>query len=111
MHFDFKLQKVLLVGAGGKTGIWYAKLMLSHGIEVYAIDEKEVQYTEELTSNQQFYRLSEVASLKPYDAITLTPGVPLSKEIFVNAKSQGNFFRARVLLSVSRLKGDCNYRY
>ena len=89
MHFDFKLQKVLLVGAGGKTGIWYAKLMLSHGIEVYAFDEKEVQYPEELTSNQQFYRLSEVESLEPYDAITLTPGVPLSKEIFVNAQSQG----------------------
>ena len=89
MHFDFKLQKALLVGAGGKTGIWYSKLMLSHGIEVYAFDEKEVEYPEELISNQQFYRLSEVTSLKFYDAITLTPGVPLSKEIFVNAQSQG----------------------
>ena len=94
---DFqKLRSVLLVGAGGITGLWYSRLLLRNRKTIYAYDGNEsVQYPEELTSHEQFHIVSrqEFTSgeiLSKVDGVTLSPGVPLSQPIFQMAAQMEN---------------------
>ena len=90
-----RVTKVLLVGAGGKTGYWYARLLLRDGKDVYAFDQNEkVIYSEELLNHPHFFKVTpdEFANagiLDKVDSVTLSPGVPLTQNIFIKALSSG----------------------
>ncbi|MBL8033096.1 MAG: hypothetical protein JNJ69_05325, partial [Leptospiraceae bacterium] len=73
-------QRVLLIGAGGKTGESYARLLQSHGHHVLWYDKNPTATPQNLDNAQlthigydalEFSRLSGM-----YDLVTLTPGVP-----------------------------------
>ncbi|MDH4262622.1 MAG: UDP-N-acetylmuramoyl-L-alanine--D-glutamate ligase [Spirochaetia bacterium] len=109
-NLDFKkIQKVLLVGAGGKTGYWYARLLIQNGIEVYAFDQNEkVVYSDELLNDKLFHKVSakefsDAGILDKIDSVTLSPGVPLNQNIFLKAKEQNKFIFSELEYSYSKL--------
>ena len=85
--FPENMRKVLVAGAGGVTGSAYCKLLNQNNIEVLALDQKEIYSDTDLLKpilwNENF-KLKEI--LETVDALTLTPGVPLSGELFKTAR-------------------------
>lgn len=87
-----RLRKVLLAGAGGITGVAYRRLLQAHDISVIALDKKELVFD---NSEKNIQYLSWEPDLTwadlpgDLDAITLTPGVPLSNKLFADAKEHG----------------------
>lgn len=88
-------KNILLVGAGGKTGLWYCRLLLQDGHHVFAYDQNDkVTYPEDIINHPRFIRVVDLSwdqfgILKKIDALTLSPGVPLSQEIFKEAEKKG----------------------
>ncbi|MCS6984738.1 MAG: UDP-N-acetylmuramoyl-L-alanine--D-glutamate ligase [Leptospiraceae bacterium] len=85
-------QRVLFVGAKGKTGQAFSRLLLSLGYEVLAYDQNErAPYPPDLLQNNSFFVVLEeqlnLAKLSP-DWLTLSPGVPLSLPIFREAQEK-----------------------
>ena len=88
------MKKVILLGAGGKTGLSYARLLLKEGFEVYAYDQrKSIRYPEYIVNDQNFKEVSEeelknFQILRKTSHLTLSPGVPLKLPIIQEAKKQ-----------------------
>ena len=107
---DFtNVKKVLLVGAGGKTGFWYARLLISNDIEVYAYDKNEaVVYSGELLDNSKFFSVNSAefddqSILDKVDSVTLSPGVPLMQKIFSVAQEKNKFVFSELEYCYSKL--------
>lgn len=92
------IKKILLIGAGGITGRSYAGLLIKHGYVVYVYDASPEKYLELISKQKEYDHSYIVVSpeninsdllLKEVDAITLTPGVPLSLPIFHRYESHG----------------------
>ena len=81
------MKSILLIGAGGKTGRWYARLLLHKGYSVFAYDENQkTEYPDDIYSQNNFYIVSknefqDYSILNKVDKITLSPGVPLNQKI------------------------------
>lgn len=88
---EFRYKNILLVGAGGKTGRSYSTLLLRRFEKLYAYDANpSVEYSQELIDDKRFIRgeeapFQDASILEEVDAITLSPGVPLSLPIFQEA--------------------------
>jgi len=95
MNFNYK--KVLLVGAGGKTGEWYARLLLSDGFEVYLFDSKgDSVLKEDIKNNKASFIVSAFdyengKIIDIVDCVTLSPGVSLKQPIFQEAARKNKF--------------------
>jgi len=88
------MKKILLIGYGGKTGYYYLRLLLADGFFVYAYDDNlEIKLDADLQDNTQLEILKQInveEILGIVNMVTLTPGVPLSKEIFIEVKKRRN---------------------
>lgn len=86
-------ERVLLLGAGGKTGESYAKLLQAHGHHVLWYDKNPKQTPENLDP----FLLTHVphdgldfATLSgDFTLLTLTPGVPLQQPFILAARASG----------------------
>lgn len=86
--------RILLVGAGGKTGIAYGKLLLMHNYTVLAYDKNSAFTT--TVFGYAAGKVQKVAEedfvsgkiLEQCDYVTLSPGVWLGQTIFKMAKAQ-----------------------
>ena len=86
------MKNVLLLGAGGKTGIWYTQLLLREGYHVFAYDQN-YNNAEDIASSISQKNFSIVEDkeyqnqniLKKIDMITLSPGVPLKQPLIETA--------------------------
>jgi UDP-N-acetylmuramoylalanine--D-glutamate ligase len=90
MEFN-SLKKILLIGAGGKTGFWYCRLLLKDGFEVFAYDQNpQVKFDPELLSSNFFHIVSQIdfenfEILKSIDSVTFSPGVYLKQPVILEA--------------------------
>ncbi len=86
-------ERILLLGAGGKTGESYARLLQSHGHHVLWYDKNPDQAPKNLEPGL----LTHVASAAlvfsalrdSFDTLTLTPGVPLAQAFIQEARAAG----------------------
>ncbi len=78
---------VLLAGIGGKTGRWYARLLLREGYRVAGSDDKADPEIPDDIKNSPSFSMAAPGEI-PDDAIavTLTPGYPLSSRLISRAK-------------------------
>jgi len=111
-NLDFtKVHKVLLVGSGGKTGYWYARLLLRNGVEVYAYDKNpNIVYADDLVSDRRFHRagsaeFDDAAILDKVDSVTLSPGVSLNQNIFHRAHEKHIFIFSELEYGYALLAG------
>lgn len=95
---DFNnIEKILLVGAGGKTGSAYTNLLLEQNKKVWAYD-KNLSYTLPVNENNDSVsekgrnlflvtptEFADASVLDKVEAVTLSPGVPLQQDIFYKA--------------------------
>ena len=107
MNFNYK--KVLLVGAGGKTGEWYARLLLSDGFEVYLFDAKgDSVLKDDIKKNKASFIVSasdyESGNIIDFvDCVTLSPGVSLKQPIFQEAALKNKFIFSELEYCFERL--------
>ena len=86
------MKKVILLGAGGQTGLSYAKLLLREGFQVYAYDhKKDIRYPQETASHSKFniVREKEYRNFQILEAVshlTLSPGISLKLPIIEEAR-------------------------
>jgi UDP-N-acetylmuramoylalanine--D-glutamate ligase len=100
-------ERVLLLGAGGKTGESYARLLQLHGHHVLWYDKNPKQ----IPTNLDPKLLTHVAHdalnfshLKDrFDLLTLTPGVPLQQPFIVDARAAGKPVISEVAYTASYL--------
>ncbi len=91
---NFSYQRILLAGAGGKTGRSYSRLLLRDGKHLFAYDANpEVRYEDELTASERFTvvsseKFNDFSILDQVDAVTLSPGVPLGLPLFTEAQKR-----------------------
>lgn len=85
--FPDNMRRVLVAGAGGVTGTAFCKLLNQNNIEVLALDRRELKPNNSLIKpilwNENFQPAD---ILEQVDALSLTPGVPLSGGLFQLAK-------------------------
>ncbi|MFO1470570.1 MAG: UDP-N-acetylmuramoyl-L-alanine--D-glutamate ligase [Turneriella sp.] len=85
-------ERILLIGAAGKTGASYARLLLAHGKHVLWYDKNPAAAPEQLNSTKLTFVPSDrldIARLRgQFDRITLTPGVPLSHPFILAARAE-----------------------
>lgn len=90
-----RLTSCILIGAGGLTGNWYARFLLKNGVVVYAFDSNPgASYPDDLLKSPLFIPVDEkkvrdLIYYKEAQAVTLSPGVPLSLEVFSMARERG----------------------
>ena len=87
--FPDTMRRVLVAGAGGVTGTAFCKLLNQNNIEVLALDQRELKPDNSLVKPilwDENFMPAEV--LQQVDALSLTPGVPLSGELFQLAKQK-----------------------
>ena len=87
--FPDTMRRVLVAGAGGVTGTAFCKLLNQNDIEVLALDKRELKADNSLVKPilwDENFKPAEV--LQQVDALSLTPGVPLSGELFQLAKQK-----------------------
>ncbi|HNM99571.1 MAG TPA: UDP-N-acetylmuramoyl-L-alanine--D-glutamate ligase [Turneriella sp.] len=86
-------ERILLIGAAGKTGAAYAKLLQAHGHHLLWYDKNPQAKPEGLHAGQLTYVESqtlEFARLRgSFDRLTLTPGVPLRHPFILEARAAG----------------------
>lgn len=88
---DFeKLKKILFLGAGGVTGFAFITLLKQDGKTVYGYDNKIQSILEQPQNSQPQQmvtseQLNDFSILDKVDAVTLSPGVPLSLPVFAQA--------------------------
>ncbi len=105
---DFK--NILLVGAAGKTGIMYARLLLKEGKRVFAYDkDHSASYSDELIHDDNFFivpnaDLESGDILEKVEAVTLSPGVPLKQEIFSRSIEQNKILISELEFCIPYLK-------
>ena len=86
------MKNILLLGAAGKTGIAYSRLLLREGYSIFGWDKKtDFVYPNDIESHQNFFRVTrkdfqERTIVSKVDSVTLTPGVPLQQAIIQLAK-------------------------
>ncbi len=82
------------MGAGGRTGVWYSRLLLFHGQILFMQDSNpNAVFPDDVLSHPQCHRVDspqakELVETRAVDGITLSPGVPLSLEIFSSAREK-----------------------
>lgn len=86
-------ERVLLLGAGGKTGESYAKLLQSHGHHVLWYDKNPKQAPANLEPELLTHVPHDGLDFKTlegaFSLLTLTPGVPLNQPFIVAARAAG----------------------
>lgn len=86
-------ERVLLLGAGGKTGESYAKLLQSHGHHVLWYDKNPKQVPVNLEPELLTHVPHDGLDFKKlegaFSLLTLTPGVPLNQPFIVAARAAG----------------------
>jgi UDP-N-acetylmuramoylalanine--D-glutamate ligase len=86
-------ERVLLLGAGGKTGESYARLLQSHGHHVLWYDKNPDQKPRNLDPGFLTHVAPEAldfgALQNEFSVLTLTPGVPLAQPFILEARSAG----------------------
>lgn len=86
-------ERVLLLGAGGKTGESYAKLLQAHGHHVLWYDKNPKQAPRNLdpalTTHIAAEDLDFAAIRDSFSLLTLTPGVPLNQPFILEARAMG----------------------
>jgi len=94
MKINTMKKRILLMGAGGRTGVWYSRLLLFHGHELFMQDSNaNAVFPDDVFSHPQCHRVDireamELVETQAVDGITLSPGVPLSLEIFSTARKK-----------------------
>ena len=85
--FPDTMRRVLVAGAGGVTGTAFCRLLIQNDIEVLALDKRELKPDNSLVKPilwDENFKPDEV--LQQVDALSLTPGIPLSGQLFQLAK-------------------------
>ena len=88
------MKNILLLGAAGKTGISYSRLLLKEGYHVFAWDDnKNIIYPDDVGFHKHFIKVEEgnfknETILDQIDSVTLSPGVPLNQKIIIKAKAE-----------------------
>lgn len=86
-------ERVLLLGAGGKTGESYARLLQSHGHHVLWYDKNPKQAPKNLDPALTTHVAPDglvFAQLRDsFSLLTLTPGVPLNQPFILEARAAG----------------------
>lgn len=87
------MRRYLLIGAAGKTGESYARLLQSHGNHVLWYDKnpdaRPQGLNSELTEHVPADGLNFATLSKRIDCVTLTPGVPLKHPFIAEARASG----------------------
>lgn len=85
-------ERILLIGAAGKTGASYARLLQAHGNHVLWYDKNPAAVPEQLESTKLSVVPADgldIAKLRgQFDRITLTPGVPLAHPFIAAARAE-----------------------
>lgn len=86
-------ERILLIGAAGKTGTAYAKLLQTHGKHVLWYDKNPAAHPagldDRLLTHIPHDGLIMQRLRDSFDRLTLTPGVPLQHPFIVEARSIG----------------------
>ncbi len=86
-------ERILLIGAAGKTGTAYAKLLQVHGYHVLWYDKNPQARPDGLRADlltQIEHDALHFAALRgSFDRLTLTPGVPLKHPFILEARAAG----------------------
>lgn len=85
-------ERILLIGAAGKTGESYARLLQSHGHHVLWYDKNPAAAPQGLHSDLVTHVPADgldLAKIGRIDRVTLTPGVPLSHPFIAAARAAG----------------------
>jgi len=86
-------ERILLIGAAGKTGTAYARLLQAHGHHVLWYDKNPQAHPEGLSADlltQIAHDALDFAALHgKFDRLTLTPGVPLKLPFILKARAAG----------------------
>lgn len=103
-----KPQRFLLLGAAGKTGLSYAKLLQSHGHHVLWYDKKPTAHPEDLDEHLLTHIAADALIFSKlqdaFDVLTLTPGVPLSLDFIREAETHGKKVVSEVAYCASYLR-------
>ncbi len=101
--------RYLLIGAGGKTGESYARLLQTHGHHVLWYDKNATAVPTGLDGALLEHIAADALvweKLKDrFDVLTLTPGVPLSHEFITVARSNGKTIITEVAYCAPFLEG------
>jgi len=85
-------ERILLIGAAGKTGASYARLLESHGHHVLWYDKNPLAVPEGLAADQLTVVPHDGLDLEhlrdQLDLITLTPGVPMAQPFLQAARAE-----------------------
>mgnify|MGYP001614773974 CR=1 FL=1 len=85
-------ERILLIGAAGKTGASYARLLQAHGHHVLWYDKNPAAAPQDLRADQLTlvpHDGLDLAQLRgKIDRITLTPGVPLAHPFIASARAE-----------------------
>ncbi|MBS0617455.1 MAG: UDP-N-acetylmuramoyl-L-alanine--D-glutamate ligase [Spirochaetes bacterium] len=99
--------RVLLLGAGGKTGTAYARLLQQHGHHVLWYDKNSANAPQQLDAAQLTHVAHDALDFEKlkdkFDRVTLTPGVPLSLPFIQEAKAHGKVIFTEVAYSAPYL--------
>ena len=85
------MKSILLIGSGGKTGIWYTRLLLKEGFIVFAYDQNQkIEYPKDIILDTNFNIVTQdefqnYDILNKVDQVTLSPGVPLNQILIKTA--------------------------
>lgn len=102
-------ERILLIGAAGKTGTAFAKLLQAHGHHVLWYDKnpqaKPEGLREDLLTQVAPDALNFAALSGSFDRLTLTPGVPLRHPFILEARAAGKSVITEVAYCAPYLTG------
>lgn len=100
--------RVLLIGAGGKTGEPYAKLLQAHGHHVLWYDKNSALKPDNLDETKLTHLASDSLNFSKlqndFDWLTLTPGVPLKHPFVAEARAAGKKILSEIAYVAPYLK-------
>jgi len=92
--------RVLLLGAGGKTGAAYARLLQQHGHHVLWYDKNPAHAPQHLDATLLTHVAHDALDFEKlkdkFDRVTLTPGVPLALPFIQEAQAHGKIIFSEV---------------
>lgn len=102
-------ERVLLLGAGGKTGESYARLLQSHGHHVLWYDKNPQQMPKNLDASLLTHVPHDALDMEllrdEFTLLTLTPGVPLAQPFIAAARAAGKRVISEVAYTAPYLSG------
>lgn len=102
-------ERVLLLGAGGKTGESYARLLQAHGHHVLWYDKNPQQQPKNLNAALLTHvphdALNFATLRNEFSVLTLTPGVPLALPFIAEARAAGKRVISEVAYTAPYLSG------